>query len=350
MNNNVSRLSFEENKLYVITSPYSLRYYTGFCGEGVAVLSRDKCWLITDSRYTEAAESEAVGFEIKEGTPYFSRLGEIFKECGAKIAAVEENHLSAGAFAKLKAEYRDIAFEFASSETEALRMVKSEEEIGCIRKAEKIASDAYEHILGVIKEGVTEAELAAEIEYYMKRLGAEKTSFDTIVISGKKTSMPHGTPSDKKICRGDFITMDFGCVYKGYCSDMTRTVVFGEASDRQREIYGIVLKAQETALDFLRSGVKASEADAAARKIISNAGYGKNFGHSLGHGTGLLIHEAPSLSPKSDIILKENMVVSCEPGIYIPDFGGVRIEDLVVIKDGGIENLTPCEKKFTEIL
>ena len=184
----------------------------------------------------------------------------------------------------------------------------------------------------------------------MRQKGAERTSFDTIVVSGAKTSLPHGTPTDKKITYGDFITMDFGCVYKGYCSDMTRTVVLGKASDKQKEIYDIVLKAQEEAIAYIKDGVLAKDADGVARKIISDAKYEKNFGHSLGHGVGLLVHELPNVSPKSEYILKENMVVSCEPGIYIPNFGGVRIEDLIVVKNNGIVNLTSANKKFTEIL
>ncbi len=351
INNNVKKLSFDEDKAYIITSPHSLRYFTGFRGgEGVAVLSREKCWLITDSRYTEAATKEASGIEIIEGLPYFSKLGSVFKEIRVKKAAIEEGFMSAGDFNNLKKMYPDIEFLFSGNETEEARIIKSSDELICIEKAEKIASLAYEHILGKIREGMTERELAAEIEYFMRCSGAEKTSFDTIVISGEKTSMPHGMPSDKKIQKGDFITMDFGCVYDGYCSDMTRTVVLGEATEKQRDIYNVVLKAQEEALKFLKAGVRARDADEVARDIIKEAGYGEYFGHSLGHGVGLLIHERPNLSPKSDVMLEENMVVSCEPGIYIPQFGGVRIEDLVVIKDNGIKNLTFADKKFTEIL
>lgn len=341
----------EEKDVFLITSPHSLRYFTGFSGgEGIAVIGRNVQALITDSRYTEAAADEAKVFNIIEGAPYYSKLNELFSENGAKRIFYEDIFLSVRDFENIKNSVdKSVEFIPSSDSIEKLRMIKSEAELSCIRKAEQIGSDAYRHVLGIIKEGMTELELAAEIEYFMKKRGAQKTSFDTIAISGKKTSMPHGVPGDKKLCKGDFITMDFGCVYKGYCSDMTRTVVLGKANEEQKKIYDIVLNAQLAALEFIESGKNSRDADKAARDVIENAGYGKFFGHSLGHGVGLLIHELPNLSPKSEFILEENMVVSCEPGIYIPDFGGVRIEDLIVVKNGGIENLTDADKKFTEI-
>jgi len=228
-------------------------------------------------------------------------------------------------------------------------MIKASWEIERISKAEAIGDMAFSHILGYIKEGVSERDIAAELEYFMKKQGAEKTSFDTIVISGKKTSMPHGTPDDKKIENGDFVTLDFGCVYEGYCSDMTRTVAVGKADERQKEIYNIVLEAQLTGLNAIKSGVVCKNADEMARNVIEKAGYGKYFGHSLGHGVGLMIHELPNLSPKSEMMLEDNMVVSCEPGIYIPDFGGVRIEDLVVVSGEKCTILSKSQKNLIEI-
>lgn len=349
---NYLKLKYEDNLAYLITSPHSLRYFTGFRGgEGIAVLSKEKNYLITDSRYLEAAQKEAQNFVVIECVPYLSKLKDIFSVLGTKTVVIEEDYLSVGQFNKIKGMFHDsINFECGSSYLERARIIKTAEEISYIKKAEDIGVKAFEHILGIIKDGITENDIAAEIDYYMRCMGAEKTSFDTIVISGKKTSMPHGTPSSKKIQKGDFITMDFGCVYNGYCSDMTRTIVLGKATDKQKEIYDIVLRAQLEGLNYLKAGIYACDADKVSRDIIKNAGYGEFFGHSLGHGVGLLIHELPNVSPKSDYILEENMVVSCEPGIYIPDFGGVRIEDLVVIKKDGIENLTDLDKKFIEIL
>ncbi len=349
---NTFRLPKKDNTAYVLTTPHSLRFFSGFSGgEGVLVIGDNYKYLITDFRYIEAAENETNEYNIIEAVPYFSKLEDIFTKHNIKTAVIEDKFLSVGEYSSLKKILSDrVKIEFGSDVIEKARICKTEEEISHIRHAEEIGSEAYNYILGEIKEGVSEILLAAKLEYFMRLKGAEKTSFDTIVVSGCKTSLPHGVPSDKKITYGDFITMDFGCVYKGYCSDMTRTVVFGKASDKQREIYDTVLKAQLDAISYIKSGVSAKAADSVARNIIEEAGYGKNFGHSLGHGVGLLVHELPGVSPKSDYVLEENMVISCEPGIYIPDFGGVRIEDLLVVKKDGTENLTSASKKFTEIL
>lgn len=345
-------LKILENKdAFLITSPHELRYFTGFSGgEGMAVIGKDFRILITDSRYIEAAAKEAEEFETIEASLYYMQLNGILSDRGIKRIFYNDSHMTVKELSRINSALKG-AFELipAADSLEKMRMIKTEYELECIRTAEEIGSAAFEYVLGKIRENMTELELAAEIEYFMKKSGAQKTSFDTIAVSGKKTSMPHGVPDDKKISLGDFITMDFGCVYKGYCSDMTRTVVLGKADKKQKEIYNIVLNAQLAALEFMEAGKSAKAADRVARDIIEKAGYGKFFGHSLGHGVGLLIHELPNLSPKSDCVLEENMVVSCEPGIYLPGFGGVRIEDLVVIKHGGIENLTSADKKFTEI-
>ena len=340
-----------DKDVFLITSPHGLRYFTGFSGgEGAAVIGKKLKILITDSRYTEAAKKEADSFLITESSSYFSPLKDIVEDNNIENIFYEDSFLTVGLFEKIKGIVGDsISFKAYSFELEKLRIKKNEFELDCIKKSEQICSNAFRNVLNSIKEGMTELELAAEIEYFMKKSGAQKTSFDTIVISGKKTSMPHGIPDNKELSYGDFITMDFGCVYNGYCSDMTRTVVLGKANEEQRKIYDVVLNAQIAALEFLSAGRKAKEADSIARNIIQKAGYGKFFGHSLGHGVGLLIHELPNLSQNSEFILEENMVVSCEPGIYIPDFGGVRIEDLVVIKENGIVNLTDAEKKLIEI-
>ena len=340
-----------ENDIFLITSPHGLRYFTGFSGgEGAAVIGKKLKILITDSRYTEAAKNEAYNFVVTESSSYFSPLKDIVTNNGIENIFYEDYFLTVSLFEKIKEIVgNSVSFKAYSFELEKLRMKKNEFELCCIKKAEQICSNAFKNVLSKIKAGMTELELAAEIEYFMKKSGAQKTSFDTIVISGKKTSMPHGMPDNKKLNYGDFITMDFGYVYNGYCSDMTRTIVLGKANEEQRKIYDVVLNAQLTALEFLSAGKTAKEADSIARNVIEKAGYGKFFGHSLGHGVGLLIHELPNLSPNSEFILEENMVVSCEPGIYIPDFGGVRIEDLVVIIENGIVNLTDAEKKLIEI-
>jgi len=341
----------KENDVFLITSPHNLMYFTGFTGgEGIAVIGKNLKVLITDSRYAEAAEKESKDFQVINAVPYISALKDIFLDNNVSTVYYEDSYLTVALFKSIKETTSEfVKFEAASLNLEKLRIIKTELELNYIKKAESIACEAYSYVLDKINDGMTELEIAAEIEYFMKKSGGQKTSFDTIVVSGKRTSLPHGVPSKKKISYGDFVTMDFGCVYNGYRSDMTRTVVLGKASDKQKEIYNVVLDAQLAALDFLSAGKSAKEADKVARDVIEKAGYGKYFGHSLGHGVGLLIHELPNLSPKSEFILEENMVVSCEPGIYIPDFGGVRIEDLVVIKKHGIDNLTYAEKKITEI-
>ncbi len=332
----------------LVNSPYNMQYFSGFTGgEGALLITKEKQILFTDSRYTEQAQKEATAFEVIEWKGVKDLCNGI-DSLNLKEIAFEDNYMTALYLNRLK-EKLSAEFIGKSTEIDDLRAIKEPWEIEKIAKAEEIGDKAFTHILGFIKEGVTERDIAAELEYFMKKQGAEKTSFDTISISGAKTSMPHGRPDNKKIEKGDFITLDFGCVYEGYCSDMTRTVVLGKASDKQKEIYGIVLKAQLEGLNAIKSGVRCADADKAARDIIEKAGYGKYFGHSLGHGVGLLIHENPTLSPKSEAILKDNMVVSCEPGIYIPGFGGVRIEDLVCVSGDKCRILSKSTKKLTEI-
>ena len=221
-----------------------------------------------------------------------------------------------------------------------LRQIKSEEELDNLRQAEHIGDMAFGKILDFIKPGLTELEIRAELEYYMMKLGAEGTSFDTIVASGLHSSMPHAIPSEKKIENGDFITMDFGCRYHGYCSDMTRTIVVGKANEKQKEIYQLVLKANRVTESLLHAGMVCKEVDKIARDIITDAGYGEYFGHGLGHSVGLEIHES---------VLKSNMLMTVEPGVYVPGFGGVRIEDMVIIRQDGIENLAHSNKELIEL-
>ena len=230
-----------------------------------------------------------------------------------------------------------------------MRAVKSMEELEKISMAEQIGDMAFEHILKFIKPGVSERDLALEIEFFMRRNGAEDLSFDTIVATGAHSSMPHAEPDERKIQSGDLLTMDFGCVYQGYSGDMTRTVCVGKATEEMKNVYNTVLRAQTQSIDMLRAGVKSSDVHNLAAEIIDSK-YPGTFGHGLGHGVGLDVHEKPRLSSKSDNILVENNVVTVEPGIYIPGLYGVRIEDLVVIKDKNVHNLTKSPKNLIEIL
>ncbi len=336
----------------LLTSPHNLRYFTGFSGgEGVALIGKDGRFLFVDSRYTEAAEKEAKDVTVIEfgGGTRNQKIGEKMTEFSIRNLGFEDEEMSVAEYHAMKEVFPSVTWQGCSKELSGLRMVKTEEELRHLRIAERIGVDAYLAVLPQIKVGMTENELAAELEYQMRKRGAEGTSFETIAISGKKTSMPHGKPGEKKLESGDFITMDFGCRYQGYCSDMTRTVVLGKATEEQKKIYGIVMDAQEAGLSVIRAGISGQEADSVARKVIEDAGYGKYFGHSLGHGVGLLIHEQPTLSPLSKTVLQPGMVVTCEPGIYVPEFGGVRIEDMVVVTRDGCENLTHLGKELTEL-
>ena len=340
---------FENCDAVLITSPHNLLYFSGFAGgEGFCLLSRSNKTVFVDSRYTVEAESECIGFEVIEfgSGNLFELITEQLNKIGAKVICYEDLYLTVEAFNRMKEKLDGMSFLPLGDKADVIRSVKTDEEIALLRKAERIGDAAFEQVLPMIKLGMTENDLAAELEYQMRKLGASGASFDTIAISGKKTAMPHGRPDEKRLEYGDFVTMDFGCIYKGYCSDMTRTVVMGEASPKQIEIYNTVLAAQLEGLNAIKAGIVAKDADFAARRIIDEAGYGSYFGHSLGHGVGLMIHEQPNLSPRSETVLMPNMIVTCEPGIYIPEFGGVRIEDMVVVKENGCENLTSSTKEL----
>ena len=336
----------------LITSPHNLRYFTGFKGgEGTALIGKSFKYLFVDSRYTIEAQIESPDFEVIEfgGGKKNAEIKSRLDKHNISSLNFEDENMSFAEYNFATNTFSNVEFHGASKELALLRMVKTPDEVDNLRKAEQIGVDAFKKILSLLKPGTAETEIVAELEYQMRKLGADGAAFDTIVVSGAKTSMPHGKPDNKKIENGDFVTMDFGCLYNGYCSDMTRTVVVGKASPEQKKIYQTVKQAQEAGLLAIKAGISGKDADKAARDIIDNAGYGKYFGHSLGHGVGLLIHEMPNLSPLSNVILEPGMIVTCEPGIYVPDLGGVRIEDMVCVTEGGIENLTDLDKELLEL-
>lgn len=340
----------EKSDGILLTSPYNMRYFSGFTGgEGAVLITKNNKFLFTDSRYIEQAEKETKDFVLGETNDWIKSVGEIVEQESLEKLAFEDDVISAGQYKRLGEATKNCELIFCSGEVNSLRMIKTPDELQKIRKAEELGCKAFEHILGFIKPDVREKDIALEIEYFLIKHGAEKTSFDTIAISGARTSLPHGVPTDKRIEKGDFVTLDFGCVLDGYCSDMTRTVVVGKATEEQKKIYNTVKIAQQMALDFIKSGIKGCEADKVARDYIADTGFGEYFRHSLGHGVGLLVHEQPNLSPRSEIVLLPHMVVSCEPGIYIPDFGGVRIEDLVCVTEDGCQNLSPVTKELIEL-
>ena len=337
-----------DNEAVFISSYPNIFYYSGFTSEDAYLLiSHRGKYIITDSRYTIQAREQAKGFEVIDIANGFEK---IFSRIDEKYIGFEESYMSVGENKRIRAKLKD-GQDFVEMQNliNKPREIKDECEIKKIAEAEKIGDMAFEYILGRIKEGVTEREIAFDLEFFMKKQGATALSFDTISASGIRSAMPHGIATDKKIENGDFLTLDFGCVFEGYCSDMTRTVVVGKANDKQKEIYNTVLKAQTTAIDAIKAGMKCSEVDGVARKIITAAGYGENFGHSLGHSVGIEIHENPSFSPKSNAVVQNGNVITVEPGIYIDGFGGVRIEDLIVVQNGKAVNLTSSPKELIEI-
>ena len=330
----------EENRLY----------FTRFAAtDGCLLVTPSGALFYTDSRYTEAA-ARVMGEEYVHNTDVmYDELAAMFAEAGVETVAVENDRLTLAEYEKVSGKFPEISFNVTSALSNAIdeiRMVKDDHEVSKIKEAQAIAEKAFEHICGFIKPGVTEKEIGLELDYYMLSHGADALSFETIAVSGVNSSMPHGVPSDKKIEKGDFITMDYGAVVAGYHSDMTRTVIVGEPTERQRFVYDTVLKAQLASLAALKDGVTGFDADKAARDVIKEAGFGDCFGHGTGHGVGVEIHEAPNVSFRSKHTLHTGNIVTVEPGIYLPGEFGVRIEDMALITDEGCENLTHCPKEL----
>ena len=331
----------------LLTSEANCYYATGFMGEGIALVTRRGSWYFTDSRYTEAADkaigNAAVIREVSREKLFSALINEALAEAGAEKAGFEEQRMTVAEHA-VYSEKLHCTLTPASSLMTELRGSKDEEELSCMTAAQRIAEGALEQILKEIRPGMTEKEIAARLNYLMVSAGAEKTSFDTIVASGPNGSMPHAVPGMRKVREGDFITMDFGCVYKGYCSDMTRTVALGRPSDEMRNVYDIVLQAQLAGIAAARAGVTGAAIDGAARKVIQDAGYGAYFGHSFGHSLGIDIHEAPNAAPGNDKPMPDGAVISAEPGIYLPGKFGVRIEDVMILRSDGAQVITKAPK------
>lgn len=337
----------------MITSEENRRYFTAFPSTaGVLLVSRCGSVFLTDSRYVEAAGKKITCCPVRETKNLKKELPDLMREFKINRLGIEAQRVTVSEYTRYCEMLNDVEIVADGSVDKAinsLRMVKSADEIASIKKAQAITEQAFDHILKFIKPGVTEREISLELDYFMLKNGAEALSFETIAVSGINSSMPHGVPSDKKIENGDFITMDYGAVCDGYHSDMTRTVAVGAVSDEQKKVYDTVLKAQLAALDVMRPGVRCSDADKAARDVIASAGYGAFFGHGTGHGVGIEIHEEPRVSPSAEDILEAGNVVTDEPGIYLPGCFGVRIEDMVLITEDGMENLTSSPKELIVI-
>lgn len=337
---------FSEISGYVISNPADIFYLTGFYSEDCLLVYSENPVLVTDSRYTVAAKISRVPQRIVD-SGYIKGVIEILNEQNIKNVGIQEEHLLTSDYLALS----DAGFTLNKTNGifTSFRCSKTEQEIEKIKEAQNITDKAFTEILPFIKPGVTEKEIRAKLEYIMLSLGADGLAFETIVASGANGAKPHAVPSDKKVESGDFVTIDFGARKENYDSDMTRTVAVGEISKEMEDVYNIVLLAHEKGRDALKAGVLCKDADAAARKVIEEAGYGEYFTHSLGHGVGIEIHESPRLSKTSEDVLKVGDVVTVEPGIYIENKFGVRIENMYVITRDGYENLTVSDKKLIKL-
>lgn len=338
----------------LVTDEKNQRYATGFpFTDGAVVVVREKAWLITDSRYIEAAADtagdccEVVMYDRER--PLFSLIRAALSSAGVQRLGAEEEKLNYKEYTGLEKKL-GMPLLPAQNIFSSLRAVKSGEELVCMREAQRISEKALEETLPVIRPGMTEREVAAELVYRMLKNGSEGNAFDPIVVTGSKTSLPHGVPGDKIVREGDFITMDFGSLKGGYCSDMTRTVAVGHATEEMKNIYSIVLEAQLAGIAAARAGVTGREIDGAARAVIEKAGYGQCFGHGFGHSLGLDIHEDPSANMRGTTPMPVGAVISAEPGIYLPGRFGVRIEDVLVLREDGCEVITKAPKNELIIL
>lgn len=353
--NTLAALLPDDADAALIISGENRRYFTNFISSlGYLLVSREQSWLFVDSRYEEAARAQAKNCTVVLFRRLRDSLGDCLKSHGLKNILLEGSAFTLNSAAEMDELLASVgAVSIKSKKLDELigkmRIIKTTEEIEMMRKAQRITEDALNETMKLIKEGVTELELSLDLEFRMRRAGAESVSFDLIVLTGAATSMPHGVPSPRKVKNGDFVLFDIGATVNGYHSDMTRTVVCGKADSTMKRVYRTVLQAQQNGLDAVRSGVTCGEVDRAARDTIAQAGFGEYFGHSTGHGVGLEIHEAPSVAPGHPTVLQSGMIITVEPGIYLPGQFGVRIEDMVAVTNDGCINLAAQPKELIEL-
>lgn len=343
-----SKLPEQELDAMLITSAPGEFYAMGFHGEGAALITPDRTWYYTDSRYIEAANAAIDGAEVILWTTekgYRQQIAELVKAHGIKKLGFEEHYMSVSSYnawqKAVEAEYVP-----ASELVTQLRAVKDEQELHAMKEAQRITDEALLEILGYIRPGQTEREVAARLTYIMACKGAERNSFDPIVACGANGSKPHAVPGGAVIEKGMFVTMDFGCMVDGYCSDMTRTVAVGRPTDEMKRVYDTVLAAQQAGIAAAHAGVTGKEVHETAAKVIADAGYGEYFGHGFGHSLGIEIHENPRFSPKNEKPIPAGALLSAEPGIYLPGRFGVRIEDVILLTEGGCTDITHSPKQL----
>ena len=332
----------------LITSEPGEFYAVGFHGEGVALVTPGKTWYYTDSRYIEAAQQLIPGADVSlppKGLGYQKTVAQLVKDNSVSKLGFEEQYMSVASHTAWTKEV-DAEFVPASELLTELRQVKDADELAAMKEAQRITDEALLEILNFLKPGLTEQEVAARLTYIMARKGAERNSFDPIVACGANGSKPHAVPGPDVIQKGQFVTMDFGCKVGGYCSDMTRTVAVGQPTDEMKFVYDTVLKAQLTGIAAAHAGVTGKEIHEAAAKVIADAGYGDYFGHGFGHSLGIEIHEDPRFSTRNEKPIPAGALLSAEPGIYLPGKFGVRIEDVIMLTEGGCIDITRSPKQL----
>ena len=331
----------------IVTGRKNREYLSGFTGSaGFLLVTAEEGVLATDFRYEEQAKAQSPHLEVYRYETPRDGLSRLVKTKKMGIVGFEAVHTSYWDLGEWEEDNPAITWRPMKGLVESLRIGKDEEEIRRIRQAARLTDKGFAHILQYLRPGVQEREIALELEFFLRREGAEGVSFAPIVASGPNSALPHARPGERVLESGDFVVLDFGVIVDGYCSDLTRTVVIGEACDRQREIYGLVLRAQQYALEQVGPGKDVAAIDKGVREIFAAQGVAEHFGHGLGHGVGLEIHEGPTLSSRSTDELRAGMVVTIEPGLYFPGWGGVRIEDLVLVTPQGMENLSSSPKDF----
>ncbi|WP_258359247.1 M24 family metallopeptidase [Moorella sulfitireducens] len=331
------------------------RYLSGFTGDsGQLLITTTSQYILTDGRFTEQARLEAPGFEVVDlgNRPREQLAGALFA-AGVTELYFEAEHLSYAAYEEFLKQARDwprpVDLKPVKGLVEQLRQVKDEGEIRLLQKAIDLADAGFHHLLRILRPGIRERDIALELEYFLGKQGSSGPSFTTIIAGGPRAALPHGVASGRVLQPGDLVVMDFGAVYEGYHSDLTRTVALAPVDPEWRRIYNIVLEAREKAIAAIRPGLTGREADAVAREHIAAAGYGPYFSHGLGHGVGLAVHEDPVLSSRGEVKLAAGMVVTVEPGIYLPGRGGIRIEDIVLVEEGGARVLSRAPREFIEL-
>jgi Xaa-Pro aminopeptidase len=337
----------------LVTHLPNIRYLCGFSGSSAAlVISEKRALFFSDGRYAAQARSEVEGFRIRieHEPPLIAAAKWLAEKRGSRFngtrLAIEADHISVAALKQLKGTLHGFRIVSESGLVESYRTIKSEEEIDRLRDAARLGCELFEVAVETVRPGVRETDVAAEMEYAARERGAEAMSFETIVAAGPRSALPHGRASASRIPRAGFVVLDFGVILAGYCSDMTRTLWVGRPNPAAREAYEAVREAQQAAVDAVREGVSAHEVDEAARKLLRAKGMGRFFTHSTGHGIGLEIHEVPRIAAGSSRVLRSGMVVTVEPGVYIPGRWGVRIEDTVVVRPDGHEVLTPVSREL----